>query len=321
MVRLAAIFTAICIVLIASSIGAVLYLYFGLRGPDSAIIAITALTGLALINAVTTRLNDRRDVGDQIADLSRGTSDLARQVGEFGRRLAGLESRVETVLDRAKAATDPLAVEIGELGTLVKQLAESVALHEAALAGTARTTLLAAEPAPAHHDSGPVMTFPAGPPEPKPNGPAPSAAPSGGTGQAAMAALIKDAVEANRIDLYLQPIVTLPQRKVRFYEAMSRLRTDQGEVVLAADYLGFAEAGGLMPQIDNLLLFRCVQVLRRLLLKNREVGLFCNVSSTTLTDAAVFPQFLEFIEANRALTSSLVFEFKQGAFRAMGPIE
>ena len=72
---------------------------------------------------------------------------------------------------------------------------------------------------------------------------------------------------------------------------MSRLRTDQGEVVPAADYLGFAEAGGLMPQIDNLLLFRCVQVLRRLMLKNREVGLFCNVSSTTLTDATVFPQF------------------------------
>ena len=146
MARLAAFFTAICIVLISISIGAVLYLYFGLRGPDSAIIAITALTGLALINAVTTRLNDRRDVGDQIADLSRGTSDLARQVGEFGRRLAALESRVETVLDRAKAATDPLAVEIGELGTLVKQLAESVALHEATLADTARTTLPASEP-------------------------------------------------------------------------------------------------------------------------------------------------------------------------------
>src|SRR5258707_15885763 len=140
MVRLAAIFTAICIVLISSSIGAVLYLYFGLRGPDSAIIAITALTGLALINAVTTRLNDRRDVGDQIADLSRGTSDLARQVGEFGRRLAGLESRLETVLDRAKGATDPLAVEIGGLGALVNELTRGVRAPEPPLAATARGT-------------------------------------------------------------------------------------------------------------------------------------------------------------------------------------
>ena len=38
--------------------------------------------------------------------------------------------------------------------------------------------------------------------------------------------LIAKAIDANRIDLYLQPIVTLPQRKVRYYEALSRLRTE-----------------------------------------------------------------------------------------------
>ena len=41
--------------------------------------------------------------------------------------------------------------------------------------------------------------------------------------------LIAKAVDANRIDLYLQPIVTLPQRKVRYYEALSRLRTEDGD--------------------------------------------------------------------------------------------
>ena len=44
--------------------------------------------------------------------------------------------------------------------------------------------------------------------------------------------MIRSAIDANRIDLYLQPIVTLPQRKVRYYEAMSRLRTETGEVLL-----------------------------------------------------------------------------------------
>ena len=76
-----------------------------------------------------------------------------------------------------------------------------------------------------------------------------------------------------------------------------------------------------MPQIDNLVAFRCVQVVRRLLLKNRDIGLFCNVSGSTLTDSAVFPQFLEFIDANRAIAPSLVLEFTQAAVRGMGPIE
>jgi cyclic-di-GMP phosphodiesterase TipF (flagellum assembly factor) len=75
-----------------------------------------------------------------------------------------------------------------------------------------------------------------------------------------------------------------------------------------------------MPKIDNMMLFRCVQVVRRLLAKNREIGLFCNISASTLVDSQ-FPQFAEFMEANKAIAPALVFEFTQSALRAMGPIE
>jgi cyclic-di-GMP phosphodiesterase TipF (flagellum assembly factor) len=133
--------------------------------------------------------------------------------------------------------------------------------------------------------------------------------------------LIGKAVDANRIDLYLQPIVTLPQRKVRYYEALSRLRTEEGDIITASDFIEYAESVGLMPKIDNLLLFRCVQVMRRLQLKSRDVGLFCNVSATTLSDPSFFRQFLDFMDANRALAPALMFEFTQSAYRAFGPIE
>jgi cyclic-di-GMP phosphodiesterase TipF (flagellum assembly factor) len=133
--------------------------------------------------------------------------------------------------------------------------------------------------------------------------------------------VISKAVDANRIDLYLQPIVTLPQRKVRYYEAVSRLRTEDGDIIPAGDFIDIAESVGLMPKIDNLAVFRCVQVTRRLLLKSRDVGLFCNVSSASLTDALMFRQFLDFMDANRALASSLMFEFAQEAYRNFGPIE
>jgi cyclic-di-GMP phosphodiesterase TipF (flagellum assembly factor) len=75
-----------------------------------------------------------------------------------------------------------------------------------------------------------------------------------------------------------------------------------------------------MPKLDGLSVLRCVQVVRRLLLKNRDIGLFCNLSGASLTDAE-FPQLLEFLEANRAIASALVFEFTQSAVRAMGPLE
>src|SRR5262245_45913202 len=133
MLSLSAVFVAVCMVLIAASGGAVFYLLLGFSGAESAIVAVAALTGLALYNAVSTRLRDRSDVGEQIADLSRGTADLARQVAEFSRRLASVES------DRGRsaptnAAAPALATEPSELGIVVKELAETVALHQTALA-------------------------------------------------------------------------------------------------------------------------------------------------------------------------------------------
>src|SRR5208282_5434315 len=133
-------------------------------------------------------------------------------------------------------------------------------------------------------------------------------------------AAIARAIDASKIELYLQPVVTLPQRKVRYYEALSRLKADNGDLVAAGDFLAYAEAGALMPKLDHLSALRCVQVVRRLLLKNRDIGLFCNVSGATLTDSG-FPKFLEFMEANRAIAQALVLEFTQSAVRAMGPIE
>ena len=134
-------------------------------------------------------------------------------------------------------------------------------------------------------------------------------------------AAIRSAIDAHRIDMHLQPIVTLPQRKVRYYEALTRLRTEDGHMLQPPEFLEPAEAGGLVGRIDNLLLFRCVQVMRRLLLKNREIGLFCNISATTLNDAQYFPQMVQFLEANRVLAPSLVLEFRQSAWRDMGPLE
>ena len=130
--------------------------------------------------------------------------------------------------------------------------------------------------------------------------------------------LIRAAVDANRMDLYLQPIVTLPQRKVRYYEGMTRLRNEDDELILPADFLPYAESAGLMPRIDNWMLFRCVQVLRRLLVKNRDIGLFCNISAAILRDAEAFPKFMQFMEANRALAPPSCLKSRNKPFRISG---
>ena len=314
MVRLSAVFIAVCMVLIAASLGAVLYLRFGYSTADSALIALGVLSALAIYNAVAGRKHDRAEVSDQVSNLARESGDIARQVAELGRRLGVMESKVETVLDKALSSAQPLATEIEELSRLVKQLAESVAQHDIALgrerAGEdekrANAVALAAAPG--------TATQPAAAPAAR------KVAAFSGVDRDGIIALVRGAIDSQRIDLYLQPIVTLPQRKVRYYEAMSRLNAGNGEIVAAADFLPYVEAGSLFPKLDGLSVLRCVQVVRRLSLKNRDIGVFCNLAAATLTDGG-FPQLLEFIEANRAIAPSLMFEFTQSAVRAMGPIE
>src|ERR1700712_5857212 len=130
MIRISTIFIAICMVLVAASLGLALHSLAGISGTESAIVALTALTFLILYNAVSMRLRDRSDVGSQISDLSRGTADLARQVAEFGRRLAAVEGRGVSANSAGADRIQTVVGEIHELGVLVKQLAASVAGHE-----------------------------------------------------------------------------------------------------------------------------------------------------------------------------------------------
>jgi len=328
MVRISAIFIAVCMVLIAGSIGLVIYLRFGFTAAEAALVGLALLTALAVYDAVAARLRDRAEAGNQISTLSRNSGDLARQLAEFGRRLNAMDQKVEQVLERSLQTAQPLAAELEELSTLVKQLADSVAAHDRVLAQAGEPAKAVPPPLAAMAAKPPAATVaPIAAPVPPVPAPAPSKPPAEATIPAfaglerdAIVALVRDAIETSKIDLYLQPVVTLPQRKVRYYEAMSRLKAGNGDMVAAADFLKYAEAGALMPKLDHLSVLRCVQVVRRLLLKNRDIGLFCNLSGTTLADAG-FPELLEFVEANRAIAPSLVFEFSQSAVRAMGPLE
>ena len=132
---------------------------------------------------------------------------------------------------------------------------------------------------------------------------------------------VHDALSENRVDLYLQPVVSLPQRRTIFYESFTRLRDASDRVMMPAEYLSIAEGEGLVPAIDNLLLFRCAQIVRRLARQDRKVGVFCNVALSSLGDETFFPQFLDFLSDNRDLNQALIFELGQATFEARGAVE
>lgn len=130
---------------------------------------------------------------------------------------------------------------------------------------------------------------------------------------------VRDALRDGRVDLHLQPIVSLPQRRVSFYEGFTRLRRADGSLILPADFLDAARRANLMGIIDNFMMFRCVQIVRRLAERDRRVGVFCNIASASLEDPTLFQMFFEFMTQNRDLSGSVILELRADRFEQRSP--
>lgn len=125
---------------------------------------------------------------------------------------------------------------------------------------------------------------------------------------------VKDSIEANRVELHLQPIVSLPQRRIAFYECYTRLRDNSGNLILPGEFLRVAEHSGLVAEIDNMLLLKSVHLARKMVKRDKRISLFCNLSPTSLADETFFGQFIDFLRENRDLSGSIIFELTRDAF-------
>jgi cyclic-di-GMP phosphodiesterase TipF (flagellum assembly factor) len=248
---------------------------------------------------------------------------------EIGAELKSLEGLIKDLSRELMAASPAFAAAAAEevVGASEIPLRLEERLERVNLAGLddepeeeeEAVDLLADETVVAAEETVVFDTEPAAVAEPEPviaPEPAPVAAPA-----ETMLQDLREAIEANRIDLYLQPIVTLPDRKLRYYDASTRIRTGADDFMAASDYLPLAEREHLMPRIDNVMLVKCVQLLRRAGADSRLKGVFCNLSSQSLRDRDFFPELVEFMEENSALSDSLTFQVSQRAVLDLGPDE
>ena len=273
------------------SLGAAMALYTG--GSDTGACIAAALATLAVCfaihNFVNQYLSERR-LSKEI-DLVRDAHRLMVEAIDVTQK--DMVELADQMQHQRVGRTDELTTEVKMLENLVLKLGESIEERLAdwqAVPGPAQ----AAQPAPLSRQEQQAI---------------------------ALIETVRQALIENRVDLYLQPVVSLPQRKTIYYESFSRLRDATGRVLMPAEYLSVAEPEGLVPSIDNLLLFRCVQIVRRLAKQDRRIGIFCNISLTSLRDEVFFPQFLEFLNENRDLADSVIFELGQDAYAARGAME
>ena len=131
--------------------------------------------------------------------------------------------------------------------------------------------------------------------------------------------LIHHAMAEKRVDVFVQPIVRLPQRQVRFYEMFGRIRARPGQYLPASRYMQIAEQDNLDAEIDNLLLMHCIKTIDHSAHIEAATPFFINIKTSTLKNMAFMKRLLGFLAKNRDLAPRMVFEMKHSDFVDLPP--
>jgi len=128
---------------------------------------------------------------------------------------------------------------------------------------------------------------------------------------------IQRALEEERFQLYLQPIVALGDRDgpAPTSEVLMRMVDEDGSLVMPGEFLAAAERYGLMPSIDRWVADKTVRALKR---ENRGNGgersvYSINVSGQTLGDEYFLHYMVDLIERSGIDASQLCFEITETA--------
>jgi cyclic-di-GMP phosphodiesterase, flagellum assembly factor TipF len=259
---------------------------------------------------------DRNRLEQAMHSLQADVTDLTEQQARSDARMAELERlSIESPALVWRAATADIEV----LGRLVSDLARNVAEHEKQIAsgapgqiGSARNHTVPSAPSPEWFEDEAELGFTAEPPMTPGDFEAPSSAVMG-----ELKSTLASALASDRLELCLQPVVALPQRKTRGYEATLRLKGESGDLQTHADLRRIAAATGLEHELDRVLVDRAVHVLRILRARNREVSLICGIAGSSLAGAGFTEMLERLTRLDNGLSGALVLETGEADMRTL----
>ncbi|SCY87441.1 EAL domain-containing protein [Microvirga guangxiensis] len=147
--------------------------------------------------------------------------------------------------------------------------------------------------------------------------PAPQPAPRKAEEEIRRMRLIMQAFESDSIELHLQPIVSLPQRKIRFYEALARLRLADGTLLGPSEFLGALERLGRAPEFDRRVLNRAMAVAYHLITKGSEAIVGVNLTPHSVREPGFLWSLTGLVDAAPETLGKVVLEFPQECWREL----
>ncbi|KKB11427.1 hypothetical protein VE25_12705 [Devosia geojensis] len=275
------------VALAALGIGATAYFGLAFTPVEAGLTALVA-AGLCVISIERT-LRRRAE-----ARLEKAIEDLSRLLATDAQAGAVLSQRVNQLADQdAGKRLQAVEADISVLGTVIRQVAEAVAEIEEKKSPAAAVPQAQPLEIAAVEDSKPTV-------------------PSD---------VVRRALADDRLVVHVQPVLTLPQRRVHGYDLVPRLVLDDGGMAEPADFLPRDGGEDILRQVDGAALLEAVALARRARAAGQSVTLFVPLTRATLADRASREQHVAALEANRTIARSIVFLMTERDWQALGEIE
>ncbi|MES2682400.1 MAG: EAL domain-containing protein [Pseudomonadota bacterium] len=130
--------------------------------------------------------------------------------------------------------------------------------------------------------------------------------------EARKAAMVKKAIEENRLKLAYQSIASLEGDSRQHFDVLVRMMDENGKELHAGEFLPAAEKYGLMKNIDRWVLARCLAIIAKRGGGKEAPSLFIKVSEDSLKDAEGYVRWVgELLKTYPLKNEEFVFEIQE----------
>jgi diguanylate cyclase (GGDEF)-like protein len=122
-------------------------------------------------------------------------------------------------------------------------------------------------------------------------------------------ALLKEALASDAFQVLFQPFVNLRDKESENYEMMLRLRTDEGDLISATDFLPLAKSANLLLDVDRCASRQALRVMHERRQAGHAIKLLITQSAQTLTDDTAITWLRNELRSRLLVGTGLILEF------------
>lgn len=125
--------------------------------------------------------------------------------------------------------------------------------------------------------------------------------------------VIEKAIYKDQFILYFQPILDIKTNVITHYECLTRIRLDDGEMIMPGDFIPQAEELGLIGQIDRQVVKRAIAQHIKFKRAGKDYKLSVNLSGHSFNDTTIFDDITVLLDNPDVDPGKIIFEITETA--------